>query len=161
MQRDTIYYIVLGSAAATGIILSLFGSISKSVSGMEGVGSFLQICGGLLIVAVVIGAALLILHRRPSIHAFTSTAPIRQFEARVFRVWRTDGGNIVAPEDVDLEDPRYWVTLVTPEGQRIDVETAADVFAECIEQAWGHASVQGSWMGSFVRSADLYRKYHP
>lgn len=161
MQRDTLYYIVLGSAAATGIILSFFGSMAKSVSGLDGIGSPLQICGGLLIVAAVVCAALLIRHRRPSIHALTATAPIRQFEARVYRVWRTDGGNIVAPEDVELEDPRYWVTLMTPEGQRIDVETAAEVFAECIEQSWGYASVQGTWMGSFVRSADLYRKYHP
>lgn len=158
-MKDAQILLISGVALAMGAFLTLLSWSSGDFPVFSAITRLLKGCGVLLVFLGLFGGAMWFIRSRPSVHLLTSALPIQQIEARVFRVWRTDGGVIVAPEDIELEEPRYWVSLVTQDGRRLDLETAEDVYKECLEQSWGYAWVQGPWLGSFQRSADLYRKY--
>jgi hypothetical protein len=158
-MKDFQILILSAVAIVSGVLLNCLAWTMGNVPILSTLSSVVSGCGGLLVLLGLFGGVMWFIRSRPTVHMLTTNMPIQEFEARVFRVWRTDGGKIVAPEDVELEEPRYWVSLVTSEGSRFDLETAEDVYKECLEQSWGQASVQGSWLGSFMRSSDLYRKH--
>ena len=91
--------------------------------------------------------------------AKSRTGPIRRIEAKIFSVFRTDRGKVVDAMDTELTKPAYHAVLVTADNKRFEVDTDAAVWQNCIEGSWGYAEIQGDWMGSYVRDADLYRKY--
>ncbi len=152
-------YIFTGAGFVFGIFLVIISNVVHEVSALKMIAGAVKAFGVLLILAAVLVASISAYKHRPSFHSLSSTHPVRTFDAKVFRRWRSDGANLLTSEDTQVEDPQYWVVLVTPSGERIEVETVEAVYGECIEESWGEASVRGSWLGSFNRSVELYRKY--
>jgi hypothetical protein len=152
-------YIFSAAGFVFGIFLVIIAKGVREVSALGMVAGAMKAVGTLLILAAVLVAAIFAYRNRPNVHALTSNQPVRTFDAKVFRRWRTDGANLLTSEETDVEDPRYWIVLVTASGERIEVESPQSVYDECIEQSWGEASVRGSWLGSFKRSGELYRKH--
>ncbi|GEM_PF-7019612 len=118
---------------------------------------------GFLLMFGSVGVALLVLFgavvgQSRAAKKSASAIPIR-FAAKVHSVWRTDKGKVIPPEAEFVERPQYHVVLISEEGKRFEVETSPVVFAECLEGSWGYATVQGTWLGSYQRDADLYAKH--
>lgn len=88
-----------------------------------------------------------------------SQGPRRRLAVKIHSLWRTDKGKVVGPDDSDLEAPGYHVVLITEQNQRIEVDTAPEVFVHCLEGSWGYAEIQGDWMGGYTRDAELYTKH--
>lgn len=159
VMKDVAILVFSCVAVATGALFAFLGWIAGDLPLISSLSALFRSCGGLLVFLGVFGGVIWFMRSRPSVHWLTSSMPIQQYEAKVFRRWRTDRGVIVSSEDVELEEPRYWVSLVTKDGKRLDVETSEKIYEECLEQSWGYAWVQGSWLGSFQRSVELYLKH--
>lgn len=58
----------------------------------------------------------------------------------------------------EVDNAQYYISLVTDKNERLEVETTEGIWNSVAEGAWGHAYVQGDWMGMFTPDAELYLK---
>lgn len=128
-------------------------------------GKFAMAFTAVLISVMVITLSILIIGFVSSVAAnrvvtaSKNQGPRRKVAVKIHSVWRTDKGRVVGPDDTELEIPGYHIVLVTEQNQRIEVDTAPEVYYQCAEGSWGYAEIQGDWMGSYVRDAELYTKH--
>ncbi len=105
-------------------------------------------------ICLTVGAA-----TRSASVAKARSGPKQRIAAKIDRVWVTDRGRVVSPEEVDLKSPGYHVVLMTVDGRSHECDTAPEVIRECVEGSWGWAEVQGDWLGSYMRDPQLYMQY--
>ncbi len=119
----------------------------------------------ILIALMVLSASVLVIGFVSSVAAHkvvrvkTDKGPRVRIAAKVHSMWRTDKGNVVGPDETDLEFPGYHVVLITESNKRIELDTSPEVFVHCLEGSWGYAEYQGNWLGSYVKDPELYRKH--
>lgn len=154
VERLSTFFVICIVGFFSGLVLTIFG---PAIGGA----ALLTIGIYLTVLSAVVGAIGFFVfyagHR--SATKRTMAAGKTRVAARVYSRWRTRKGKVLPPEDDPLPDDEYHVVLVTEDGRRLELDTPAGVFGECLEGAWGYGEVQGNWLGSYQRDADLYSKY--
>lgn len=88
-----------------------------------------------------------------------ASMPMKRYAAKVHSRWRTHHGKVIGPEEIVPDPISYHVVLITDDNRRLECTTHFVVFQQRLEGSWGYAEVQGEWLGSYGRDADLYTKH--